>query len=263
MSNADAVIAALRSGHDSLATLVSPLTDDQLAGPSGAAEWDISQVLSHLGSGAEITQNTLQVSLEGKPNPGAEFNKPVWARYDGASRRERLEWFLAADEALVQTLESMSEETRTSLRVDMGFLPAAVDLATAASFRLNELALHSWDVRVAFDDAATLAPEAVPFLTRQVGMLAGFIAQPAVLGGRSLVIAIRTTDPAMYFTLSLGDEVAVAEGAPEGASSTLTLPAEAWVRLITGRLKPPYIPGGIAATGDADLDLLRGVFPKF
>ena len=50
----DRTIAALRSEYDTLADLVRTLTDEQLAAPSGAAEWTVAQVLSHLGSGAEI-----------------------------------------------------------------------------------------------------------------------------------------------------------------------------------------------------------------
>jgi uncharacterized protein (TIGR03083 family) len=263
MSNADTIIAALRSGNDSLAGLVSGYSDEQLAGPTGADEWDVSQVLSHLGSGAEISQSTLQAALERKPNPGMDFNKTVWARYDGASPRERLEWFLAANEATTQSFESLSEETRESLTIDMGFLPAPVDVATAASFRLNELALHDWDVRAGADPAATVAPEATPHLLPRIELLAGFLGKPAALEGREAVIAVTTTSPATEFALHLGEQVSVAAGAPEQSDGALTLPAEAWVRLVTGRLKPPYIPAGITTTGAADLDLLRLVFPKF
>jgi uncharacterized protein (TIGR03083 family) len=263
MSNADSIIAALRSGNDSLTGLVSGYSDEQLAGPTWADEWDVSQVLSHLGSGAEITQNGLQAALEGKPNPGMEFNQTVWARYDGASRRERLTWFLAANEAATQAYESLSEETRDSLKIDMGFLPAPVDVAVAATFRLSEFALHSWDVRVATDPAATVAPEATPHLLPQMVMMAGFLGKPEALEGKSAVIAVTTTDPGGEWTLRLGEQVSVSAGAPERPDGTLTLPAEAWARLVTGRLKPPYIPAGITTTGAADLELLRRVFPKF
>jgi uncharacterized protein (TIGR03083 family) len=263
MSNADAIIAALRSGNDGLAGLVSGYSDEQLAGPTGADEWDVSQVLSHLGSGAEITQNGLQAALEGKPNPGLEFNKTVWARYDEASRRERLTWFLAANEATTQAYESLNEETRDSLKIDMGFLPAPVDVAAAASFRLGEFALHSWDIRVGTDPAATVAPEATPHLLPQMGMMAGFLGKPDALAGRTAVVAVTTTDPSGELTLHLGEKVSVSAGAPERSDATLALPAEAWARLVTGRLKPPYIPAGITATGVADLELLRKVFPKF
>jgi len=263
MSTADATIAALRSGFDELATLVSGLGNDELANPTGASEWDVSQVLSHLGSGAEIAQNTLQVSLEGKPNPGNDFNRSIWARYDGATRRERADWFLRANEALTQSYESLSAETRETLRVDMGFLPAPVDVATAAGFRLNELALHSWDVRVGFDAAATVAAEATVILVGRVGGLAGFLGKPAPLGGKTAVIAVTTTDPALDFQLYLAEPIAISPGAPQTSDGTLTLPAEAWVRMIYGRVKPPYIPVSLQVSGAADLDLIRSVFPGF
>ena len=51
---ADRIIDALRGGHDHLAAVVHRLTAADLTRPSGASEWDVSQVLSHLGSGAEI-----------------------------------------------------------------------------------------------------------------------------------------------------------------------------------------------------------------
>lgn len=264
MSNADAVIAALRGVYDDLAGRVSGLTDDQLAGPTAADEWDVSQVLSHLGSGAEISQNTLQVSLEGKPKPGPDFNKGIWARYDNASRRERLEWFLSANEALTQSYESLNEATRESLRIDFGFLPAPVDVATAGSMRLSELALHAWDVLVSFDPGATVAAQAVPLMLPVVGNFARLIGKPEALNGRELTVAVSTTDPAAALTLRLAQPVAVSDGAPEAADGTLSLPAEAWARLLTGRLKPPYIPAGkITTTGEASLDLIRSVFPKF
>jgi hypothetical protein len=77
------------------------------------------------------------------------------------------------------------------------------------------------------------------------------------------VIAVTTTDPGQSATLALGEKVRVSPGAPDQADGALTLPAEAWVRLLTGRLKPQYTPEPIAATGAASLDLLRRVFPKF
>jgi len=94
MSNADAVIDALRSGYDSLADRVSGFSDEDLAEPSGAAEWDISQVLSHLGSGAEISRAAVQAALDGEPNPGPDFNHAVWDRWNAMTGRERADGFL-------------------------------------------------------------------------------------------------------------------------------------------------------------------------
>ena len=64
-STADQPINALRTGHTTLAALVKELPPGGLTGPSGASEWTIAQVLSHLGSGAEIGLAGLQASIAG------------------------------------------------------------------------------------------------------------------------------------------------------------------------------------------------------
>src|SRR5687767_2110550 len=100
-ATADANIAALRSGFDQLATFVRGLSSEQLTGPSAASEWDISQVLSHLGSGAVIGLAVLEAALAGKPNPGNEFNKEVWSRWDAMTPAMRSAEFLKHNEILV------------------------------------------------------------------------------------------------------------------------------------------------------------------
>ena len=48
-------IATLRNSHERLASLVKPLDADQSRGPSYCGDWTVAQVMSHLGSGAEIS----------------------------------------------------------------------------------------------------------------------------------------------------------------------------------------------------------------
>jgi hypothetical protein len=69
-SLADQVIAALRSGHDDLAGYAQGLAETALTGRSGASEWDVAQVLGHLGSGAEIGLARLEAALAGDGPPG-------------------------------------------------------------------------------------------------------------------------------------------------------------------------------------------------
>ena len=263
MSNADTNIAALRAGHDSLTTLVAKLSDDDLALTSGAAEWDVSQVLSHMGSGAEIGRAVVEAALDGKPNPGRDFNLSVWARWDAMSRRERADGFRGSNPGLIELYESMDADTRQNLRIDMGFLPAPVDVATAVRLRLSEQTLHSWDVRVTFDENATLAPEAVGPLLEGTGDLLGWIGKADQLEGRQGVIQVRTTAPDEVFALRLGERISLERELPEEFDGTLALPAEAWLRLVAGRLGPRHTPEGIEAAGLADLDLLRKVFPGY
>jgi len=263
MGNADVVIAALRSGYDGLAGQVSGFSDDDLARPSGAAEWDISQVLSHLGSGAEIGQAAIQAALDGEPNPGPGFSQTVWDKWNAMTRRERADGFLAANRALLALLDSLDAATRDTLRIDMGFLPAPADVATAARLRLNEFTLHSWDVRIAFDEHATLPADATAALLHGEPSLIGWIGKTDPLNGQQAVITVTTTEPASVFALRLRTPVSVDFDLPGQPDGTLALPAEAWLRLVAGRLAPRYTPASVATAGAADLDLLRQVFPGY
>jgi len=259
---ADEVFAALRSGHDDLAALVTSLAPDRLRTPSGASAWDVSQVLSHLGSGAVITLATLEAALGGGPAPGIDANRVVWSRWDAMSPDDRAEGFLRADTDLLARFDSLNGETRATLKVDLGFLPAPVDVATAARFRLNEFALHSWDVRVAFNPSATVRPETVPLLLDHVGLLLGWTGRTAALGGREVTVDVHLHDPDRGFGLRLADQVTVVDR-PAAPDAVLMAPGEAWLRLATGRLGPAHTPADVAVTGVLDLDTLRAVFPGY
>ncbi|HSZ42451.1 MAG TPA: maleylpyruvate isomerase family mycothiol-dependent enzyme [Trebonia sp.] len=262
MSNADAVIAALRSGYEGLADFVVTLSDADLATPSGAAEWDVSQVLGHLGSGAEINHATITAAIAGRPNPGLDFARSVWARWDGMGRRDRADGFQSANEALVGLYESLDSHTRENLRIEMGFLPQPVDVAMAGRLRLSEFTLHAWDVRVGFDKTATLLPAATTLIAPGVAQMAGWLGKPEAIKEQA-VIRVTTTAPDLDLALRLTDQVKVDTDLPAEPDGVLSLPAEAWVRLVTGRLSPDYTPAGITATAAADLEALRKVFPGF
>jgi uncharacterized protein (TIGR03083 family) len=261
---ADETIKALRSGHDDLAALVRGFAADDLARPSGASKWDISQVLSHLGSGAEINLASLNGALDGTGAPAGDFNQGVWARWDAMSREERAEGFLTANETLVRRYEGLDEQTRQDLRIDLGFLPAPVDVATSGGMRLNEFTHHTWDVKVSFDPAATLAPEATPLLFDQAGMLMGFLGRPAELGGGPVSIAVSTTEPERSFGIDVSGEKLTLVDTPGSPDAVLTAPAEWYLRLVSGRHAPEHTPDSVKLTGAAaTLDDLRRVFPGF
>ncbi|GAA4964024.1 uncharacterized protein (TIGR03083 family) [Nonomuraea thailandensis] len=263
MTSPDTVITALRTGHDSLAAAVSSFGGDELARPSGSAEWDVSEVLSHLGSGAEIARATLRAALDGDPAPGRDFMQSVWDRWNAMTREQRADGFARSSQALTELYESLGPGTRTSLRIDLGFLPEPVDVATAGRMRLSELTLHAWDVRVAFDEHATLAPEATRELLHGAPDLLGWAAKPERLKGEHAVVHVTTTEPASEFALRLGERISVDFDVAGEADGTLLLPAESWLRLVAGRLAPRHTPGSVATTGAADLDLLRHVFPGY
>ncbi len=65
-------IETLRRSHDRLTGLVKQLSPEELRDQSYCSDWSVAQVLSHLGSGAEISLMMLPGALgEGEPaQPG-------------------------------------------------------------------------------------------------------------------------------------------------------------------------------------------------
>ncbi|MGD9528577.1 maleylpyruvate isomerase family mycothiol-dependent enzyme [Pseudonocardia sp.] len=263
VSTADRVIAAMRAEHTALVARVSSFDDDDLARRSAATEWDISQVLSHLGSGAELATAVLRAAVDGTSPPSPDAAPAVWARWDAMSRRQRADSFVPADEALTALYESLDDAARADLRIDLGFLPAPVEVATLGAMRLNELALHAWDVRAAFDDDATLDPATAAALLHNGPDIFAWIGKSDALGDRRAVVKVTTVDPASEFVLRLDAPIGVDLTPPGHVDGTLELAAESWLRLVAGRLAPRYTPEGVVATGAADLDLLRRVFPGY
>ena len=252
----DRTITALRSEHDTLAELVRGLTDDQLAAPSGAAEWTVAQALSHLGSGAEIGR--APIARAAGETVAAEDNQTIWARWDASAPRAQAEGFLEHNARWLETVEALTPEQRSSLTVDLGFLPEPVPLLTAVGMRLSEVANHSWDVRVAFDpDAGVDAGSAavlVDLLAGPVGFLLSFVAKPAELAS-PVSVAVPGAG------LVIDDAVTVVDHL-ESPSATFDGTAEAFVRLVSGRLKAPY-DKDVTVEGSVTLDDLRRVFPGF
>lgn len=263
MTESDTVIAAMRSETDRSTASVRSLSDDDLSRPSAAREWDVSQVVSHLGSGAVINLAVLEGSLGGSA-PGPDFNQGVWAEWNAMGRRQRADSFLVASTALVERYESLTPDERENARIDLGFMPQPVPVAIAARMRLNELTLHTWDVRAAFDPAAVLSTDAVAALLHGEPDLIGWIGKSEPLDGRERTVQVVTTDPGSLATLHLGDSIRLEPGAETAsADGTLTVPAEAWLRLVAGRLGADHTPDGVQVTGDVSLELLRRVFPGY
>ena len=258
---ADRTIAALRDNHDELAALVPDLSDAQLGTASGAAEWSVAQVLSHLGSGAEIGLAGLVATLDGEPLPGQEFNEGVWNRWNALEPRAQAKGFVEHSDRLVAAFESLSSEQRENVRVDLGFLPDPLPLAGLAGMRLNELALHSWDARVALDPRAALLADTAEVLIAQLGGDLGFmigfvgkadaVAEPAVVEIQGTKVGI-----------VIAEKVALTDTVTD-PTATFAGPLEAVIRLLAGRLDAAHTPAGVDVTGALTLDDLRRVFPGY
>jgi uncharacterized protein (TIGR03083 family) len=248
-------IGALRHSHDRLQAMVEPLDAGQLRQRSYASEWSIAQVLSHLGSGAEIFGLWLDAGLSGQDPPGRDELGPIWNAWNAKDPQAQAADGLRADEATLERLESLDAGQRARLRLHLFGMD--VDTTGLARMRFSEHAVHTWDVAVALDPSATLRPDAVGLIIDTLGQLAAWAGKP---DGKQRRVRVSTTDPERHFILQSTAE-AVTLTAPDGDESLpeLRLPAEAFIRLVYGRLDPAHTPA--AETAGVDLDELRPIFP--
>lgn len=247
-------IGILRASHDRLVSLVEPLSAEQVRQRAYPSEWSIAQVLSHLGSGAEINGLVIDAGLTGEDPPARENLSQIWDRWNARSPDEQAADALKSDARLVEQITA-NADTSAMFPTWMG----PTDIQGVAVGRLSEHAVHTWDIAVALDPKATVLPEAVPLLFGVVERLVGFSAKQTDWTG---TVHVTTTDPAQEYALTLGEQRSLT-GWPGGpADAELSLPAEAFLRLAYGRLDADHTPPDVTTSG-ITLDDLRAVFPGF
>ena len=260
-SLADRTIAALRAEHEALARNVSDLTDQQLVGLSGAVEWTVADVLSHLGSGAVITLAGLRSATGAEQAPGDGFNESVWDRWNAMSPAEQRAAFLVSDARLVEAFEALGEQQRESLTLQVGFQLAPVSVAAFGGMRLNEAAQHSWDIRVAGEPTAGLLSDSARVLAElfstELAFLLGYIGKADQIDH-----PVRVEIAGSGYGLTIADSVALVRQVDQPTASFVG-PLEAAIRLIAGRLGPGHTPNDVTVTGNISLEDLRTVFPGY
>jgi uncharacterized protein (TIGR03083 family) len=247
-------LEALQTSVSALARTVEGLQPAQLLASAYPTKWTVADALSHLGSGAVIFRRRFEDGVAGRQVP-SDFAQGVWAEWDAKPADLKAADFMAADRALVERLASSTDEERARFVFEMG--PLTSDFAGFVKMRLNEHAVHSWDVEVAFDPEAALAVGPTEVVIDNLQMIVGFVGKPV---GSPRRVVVLTNGPQRVLTLAIGaDAVSLGPGGGAGTPD-LEIPAEAFIRLVYGRLDPDHTP---PTKGLADLDQLRQVFPGF
>jgi uncharacterized protein (TIGR03083 family) len=239
------VLDVLAASADRLAALVHSLTAAQIRQQAYPTEWTVADVLSHLGSGGTI----MRQRLDGEVDP-----QPIWDEWNAKDPETQAADALRADADLQRRLASLSPEEAANLRFAMG--PMELDLITFLKMRISEHALHTWDIAVTFDPAATVPPDSAALVVDILAMMAGFAGKPT---GAERSVTITTTEPEGHFEVALRpDGIALSPG-EAWDTPDLELSGDALIRLVYGRLDPDHSP--TLEVGAADLEELRQVFP--
>ncbi|MGC5022777.1 maleylpyruvate isomerase N-terminal domain-containing protein [Micromonospora sp. DT47] len=253
-------LAALHSSSQRLNAAVSDLSEEALSQPSFDSGWSIAQVLSHLGSAAEICTALVERGIAGDTNgPRQEELKPVWQRWDALSGPAQREARRTADARHLRLLDSLDTNQRKSGRVP--YFAGLLSVPAYAGYRLSEQSVHAWDIEVALDPAATIPSGEVQLLWERLDLVATRFRDAdtlARLGARQL--AVELTDQDRTMCLDLGAELHLYPCEPAEPTATLSGTAEAVLRLVYGRNRPD---DGIRVSGAVTLDDLRSLFPGY
>ena len=210
-------------------------------------------MLSHVGSGAVVMQRRLDDALADRPTPD-DFAPSIWDEWNAKQPRAKADDTLIADRSLLERLDAMTVAERASFEFAMG--PITVDFEGFVGLRLNEHALHTWDVEVALDPDAGVQADATALVVDNLGLIARYTGKPTGTVGS---VTVETTDPTRRFVFDLGADAVDMTPGDRGGRVDLELPAEALVRLIYGRLDAARTP---PIEGDAKLlEQLRLAFP--
>jgi uncharacterized protein (TIGR03083 family) len=250
-------LAVLRASHTRQRTLVESLSPAEMSAPSYDKGWTVAQVLSHLGSQAEIFDMFLDAGLSGRQPPGQEAFPPVWDAWNKRTSQQQAHDSLEATDRFVARLEGLADET---LATPIKLFGMDLLIGDMARLRVAEHAVHSWDIAVAFDPSASVAPDAVALL---IDSLAALVARGGKPQGRPFDLHIHTTTPDRDFMLSVHATAELRVFADEPGAGSLDLPAEALVRLVYGRLDAEHTPALTLVADEITLDDVRRVFPGF
>jgi uncharacterized protein (TIGR03083 family) len=250
-------IDTLHASHERLVAFVADLSPADLRRQSYDDDWSVAQVLSHLGSQAEIFGTFLDAGLAGRTPPGNESFPPVWDAWNARDPDQQAHDALRATTDFIHRLRSLDDDTLTR-PITLFAMPMTI--GGIARLRLGEHALHSWDIMVSFDDSAVVAPDSTALLIDAVPAL-------VARAGKSrpdqppFVIRVRTSEPQRDVVLAVAERVALRPFEGDAVDGNLDLPAEALVRLAYGRLDAAHTPPHTFVSQRFTLDDLRAVFP--
>ena len=158
---------------DDIRRNTAALSPEQLARPSACADWQVQDVLSHLIGGAERQADSMRRGRGGDSGPPPGFMpmessamSEVNAQRDIRRREELGGGLLAAFEAAYASLQQQVEglgpkdwETPCwHLR------RGAISAADYLELRIQELAIHDWDMRRGLEESPQINPHCVSTL---------------------------------------------------------------------------------------------------
>ncbi len=220
------------------------LTPEQWELPSACAEWQVRDVVSHLIGGAERQAESMERGRGGDSNPPAGFVPPepaalsiINAQRDIDRRNEMaghfLEFFDASYEKLHREFDEFAKGSWDTLcwHVRRGAMTAA----SYVELRIQELAIHDYDIRSAFQVDAGLDPDCVPVLIDMSPRWLGMCFRPSEKLPKPVVYRFDVGSENYRMTVT-GDAFEMVSGEAPQADLSLAANGEQFLLFTYGRL---------------------------
>ncbi len=240
------------------------LASDQWELPSACAEWQVRDVVSHLIGGAERQAESMERGRGGDSNPPAGFVPPDTAALSAINaqrdidRRNQLagsalETFDASYDRLHREFDRFAQGSWDTLCWHMR--RGAMTAASYVELRIQELAIHDWDIRSAFQPGARLDPDSVPVLLDMSPTWLVMCFRPSAHLPKLVVYGfdIGPEESRKYRMSVTGDAFEMVPGGAPQADLSLSATAEQYLLFTYGRLTAAegISSGKLTVQGDA------------
>ena len=220
------------------------LTPEQWELPSACAEWQVQDVVSHLIGGAERQAESMERGRGGDSDPPAGFVPPQASELSATNAQRDidrsnelaghfLESFDASYEKLHHEFDRFSEVSWDTLawHVRRG----AMTGADYVELRIQELAIHDWDIRSATEIIPSLYPDSVPILLDMTPRWLGMCFRSSAKLPKAVVYGFNV-DSQNYRLTVTGDGFDMISGEVTEADFSLSATGEQFLLFTYGRL---------------------------
>jgi len=241
-----------------LGAMLATLTDDQWAHPTRCSEWDVRDVIVHLGFTNRFWTMSVMAGLDGDPTRALASFDPVASPLQmGAGNVDPpsvvLEGFLEASNTWCELLASISAE---GWRQTGEAPPGHISIGAVVHHALWDSWVHERDISLPLGEAPTEDADEVLMSLRYAVALGATLAISHGTGGAGAV-TFDVARPDSIFSLSVGEVAAIETGAIDGAP-VITADAVALLEGISMRATMPITPsrdiawvfGGLKAAFD-------------
>jgi uncharacterized protein (TIGR03083 family) len=202
-----------------LLKLLGALTDEEWAAPSRCAQWSVKDVVSHLVSTDQFWAISLPSARQGEPTRFLATFDPVASpaqlvdRMRDASPAEVLAQYTTHAGAFLEVVTSVSPD-EWSLPAEAP--PGHLAMNVTALHALWDAWIHERDIVIPLGKAPTEDPDETAAILAYAAALSPAFYVARGTGERG-TLAVEATDPAVVFTVEVGDTVVVRRGAaPDG-----------------------------------------------